>query len=150
MRYPPGDHRQSVLEKWMSKESLFVNPTPVPGRKDDAAKIDVTLLFDDCPRALYAVAEVLQWAVTKKQPTPYARGSWQGVEPFQPRYRAAQLRHILDAALGVTAGIPSHLTRDAETGLLQLAHNATDAIFQLEMACRELEQRKAQAEWETH
>lgn len=126
--------------------------TSVPGRKDDTGKLDITLLFDDCPHALEAITEVLQWAITKKQPTPYVRGSWQGVEPFQVRYRAAQLRHMLNAAkVGVLLGgsVPSHLARDQETGLLELAHIATDAVFQLEMACRELVQRRIQAEKET-
>jgi hypothetical protein len=110
-----------------------------PGRKDDAGKLDITLLFDDMPHALEAVTEVLQWAITKKQPVPYARGSWQGVEPFQPRYRAAQLRHMLNAAkAAIVSELPSHLARDHETGLLELAHIATDAMFQLEMAVREI------------
>lgn len=128
----------------MSKESLFiggpvVGDALIPGRKDDGGKLDVTLFFDDLPHAIEAVAEVLQWAITKKQPAPYARGSWQVVEPFQPRYRAAQLRHILDAAKTATmTGTPQEFTRDHETGLLQLAHNATDAMFQLEMAIRKL------------
>jgi hypothetical protein len=115
----------------------------VPGRKDDNGKLDITLLFDDLPHALEAVTEVLQWAITKKQPVPYERGSWQGVEPFQLRYRAAQLRHMLDAAKEAKmTGVPAHLTRDKETGLLQLAHVATDAMFQLEMAIRELQSCK--------
>lgn len=109
------------------------------GRKDDSGKLDLTLLIDDCPHALEAIAEVLQWAVTKKQPKPYERGSWQGVDDFQRRYRAAQLRHIFDAAKEAKAsGLPSEITTDAETGLLQLAHIATDAVFQLEMAIRKL------------
>jgi len=68
------------------------------GRKDDGGKLDVTLFFDDLPHAIEAVTEVLQWAVTKKQPTPYERGSWQGVEDFGRRYRGAQLRHELNRA----------------------------------------------------
>jgi hypothetical protein len=123
-----------------------------PGRKDDSGKLDITLFMDDLPHAVEAVTEVLQWAVTKKQPTPYKRGSWQGVDDFQRRYRAAQHRHALNAAKAKIDGIAveSHLARDWETGLLELAHIATDALFQLEMACRELKARKAQAEKETH
>lgn len=111
----------------------------VPGRKDDTGKLDVTLLFDDLPHALEAVAEVLQWAITKKQPVPYERGSWQGVSPFQRRYRAAMLRHTLNAAKAKINGDveTSEAARDHETGLLELAHVATDALFQLEMAIRE-------------
>lgn len=126
-----------------------IHPMPTPGRKDDSGKLDVTLFFDDLPHAIEAVAEVLQWAVTKKKPEPYRRGSWQGVDPFQPRYRAAQLRHMLDAAKEAKMlGVKPEFTRDIETGLLQLAHNATDAMFQLEMAVRELKRLKAKAEQE--
>jgi hypothetical protein len=111
--------------------------TPVPGRKDDSGKLDPTLLFDDLPHALEAVVEVLQWAITKKLPAPYSRGSWQGVEPFQVRYRAAQLRHMLNASKRSLANaVPYEDTTDDETGLLELAHIATGALFQLEMAIR--------------
>lgn len=117
----------------------------VNARKDDGGKLAVNLFFDDLPHAIEAVTEVLQWAVTKKKPLPYEPGSWQGVAI--DRYRAAQLRHMLDAAKEAKMlGVPSHLTRDKETELLQLAHNATDAMFQLEMACRELKANKAKAE----
>lgn len=119
--------------------SVPTSPGPVAGRKDDSAKLDLTLLFDDCPHALEAVAEVLQWAVTKKRPVPYERGSWQGVDDFQRRYRAAMQRHMLNNAktlLDPRDG--SDFPTDHETGLLELAHIATDAIFQLEMAIRKI------------
>jgi hypothetical protein len=107
----------------------------VPGRKDDSGKLDVTLFFDDLPHAIEAVTEVLQWAVTKKQPLPYRRGSWQGVEDFSRRYRGAQLRHMLNRAKAIKAGDAGE-PADAETGLMELAHIATDAMFLLEMAVR--------------
>lgn len=108
------------------------------GRKDDTGKLDVTLFFDDLPHAVEAVTEVLQWAVTKKQPTPYERGSWQHVTDFQRRYRGAMLRHTLNAAKTAKAdrGTGFEHARDAETGLLELAHIATDAMFLLEKAIR--------------
>jgi hypothetical protein len=125
-------------------ENLLTNFAPatsrVPGRKDDGAKLDLTLLFDDCPHALEAIAEVMQWAVTKKKPVPYERGSWQAVEPFQQRYRGAALRHELNSAKAVlagSAGTPEE-ARDPETGLLELAHIATNAVFRLEKAVRAL------------
>ena len=108
-------------------------PKAVAGRKDDTSKLDVTLLFDDLPHALEAVTEVMQWAITKKQPTAYVRGSWQGVPGGERRYRAAQLRHELNRAKSVLAGRD---TVDHETGLEELAHIATDALFRLEQACR--------------
>jgi hypothetical protein len=90
------------------------------------------------PHAIEAVAEVCQWAITKKQPKPYVRGSWQFVEDFQRRYRAALNRHQLNKAKAQVAGAaPSgDEPRDAETGLMELAHIATDAMVMLEMAVR--------------
>lgn len=105
------------------------------GAKDDGGKLDVTLLFDDMPNALYEVTKVLQWAITEKKPVPYERGSWQSVPDFQRRYRAAQLRHMLNAAIQRIDN-PASNPVDHETGLLELAHIATDALFQLEMAVR--------------
>lgn len=105
------------------------------GRKDDGGKLDVTLLFEDLPHALEGVAEVLQWAITKKAPVPYERGSWQGVAPFQRRYAGAQLRHELNRAKARLEGVASE-PLDAETGLMELQHIATDALFRLEMAMR--------------
>ena len=123
----------------------------VVGRKDDSGKLDITLFFDDLPNAIEGVTEVLQWAVTNKQPVPYERGSWQAVDNLQTRYRAAQLRHMLNAAKAkISTGAPQHLARDHETGLLELAHVATDAMFQLEMAMREVKRLRAEAELETH
>lgn len=108
------------------------------GRKDDGDKLDVTLFFDDLPHAIEAVTEVLQWAIAKKQPVPYERGSWQHVTDFQRRYRGAHLRHQLNAAKAVKVGSAYSVeqARDAETGLLELAHIATDAMFMLEKAVR--------------
>ena len=108
------------------------------GRKDDSGKLDMTL-FDDMPRALEAVAAVMQWAITKKQPKPYERGSWLGVEP--DRYRAAIRRH--DSAAAKQASLPAEraarFQKDDETGLLHLAHMACSALFALELTLREKE-----------
>lgn len=115
---------------------------PVKGRKDDGGKLDMTLL-DDMPRALEAVVEVMQWAITKKAPVPYVRSSWLGVSP--ERYDAAILRHHFGAAkqaAGHGPGsdvAPPKFQRDAETNLLHAAHKATSAMFALELALRELE-----------
>jgi hypothetical protein len=107
----------------------------VTGRKDDSGKLDVTLFFDDLPHAIEAVTEVLQWAITKKLPKPYERGSWQGVEDFQRRYKGAQLRHELNRSKALLGGCGVEPI-DHETELLELAHIATDAMFRLEMAVR--------------
>ena len=110
-------------------------PGGAPGRKDDSAKRDVTLFFNDLPHAIYAVTEVLQWAITKKQPVPYERGSWQSVPDFQRRYQAAGLRHELNRAIARIEGQVEE-PRDDETDLMELAHIAACAMFRLEMACR--------------
>lgn len=121
------------------------DPTPKEpaGRKDDSGKLDMTLL-DDMPRALKAVVEVMQWAIEKKKPTPYVRGSWLGVHP--DRYRAAIQRHNRDACEQASAGTaPARLQRDPETELLHLSHQACSALMALENTLRELEKANANA-----
>ena len=117
------------------------SPNKVPGRKDDSGKLDMTLL-DDMPRAVAAVVEVMQWAITKKQPLPYQRSSWLGVSA--DRYRAAIGRHDNDAAK--QAACPGNTSpvreqRDAETNLLHLAHLTCSAMMALENTLREIESR---------
>lgn len=114
------------------------------GRKDDSNKLDLTLFFDDLPNAIEGVAQVLQWAVKDKLPVPYERGSWQAVPDFQRRYRAAMLRHQVAQAKARQAG-KGDMGTDWETGLLELQHIATDAMFMLEMAMRERAKEKANA-----
>lgn len=106
------------------------------GRKDDGGKLDMNLL-DDMPRAVKAVVQVMQWAITDKKPTPYERGSWQGVHA--DRYRAAIKRHDRDACEQATADVPARFQKDKETNLLHLAHIATSAMMALENALREQE-----------
>lgn len=108
----------------------------VAGRKDDSGKLDMTLL-DDMPLALKAIVEVMQWAITKKQPVPYERGSWLGVEC--DRYRAAMTRHDVDACVqaSLNSGTARHQL-DPETNLLHLAHRACSSMMALELALREL------------
>ena len=127
------------LNRLRINEAKYTQPA---GRKDDSGKIDMTL-FDDMPRALKAVAEVMQWAITKKEPKPYDRGSWLGVSA--DRYRAAQQRH--NQAQGEQASSPTQppthnaprFQRDPETSPLHEAHKACSALFALELILRELE-----------
>ena len=99
------------------------------GRKDDG-KLDMTLL-DDMPRALSAVVDVMQWAITDKRPTPYERGSWLNVHA--DRYRAAMLRHNIAACKTDIA----RFGVDDETGRLHLAHVVVSALMALEITLRE-------------
>ena len=125
------------MTKFVYKVDENHNPVPA-SRKDDSGKLDMTLL-DDMPRALAAVVEVMQWAITKKQPEPYRRASWLGVEP--DRYRAAIMRHNVAAGkqCSDSGGLPVRMQRDAETKLLHLAHQACSALMALENTLREME-----------
>lgn len=122
----------------MGLPDYAATPPPPAGRKDDSGKLDMTL-FDDMPRALEAVAEVMQWAITKKQPVPYVRGSWLGVTA--DRYRAAIKRHDSSACRQANdkPGSVARCQRDDETKLLHLAHMACSALFALELTLREME-----------
>jgi hypothetical protein len=103
-------------------------------RKDDTGKVRMELLMD-MPRALRGVAEVLTWAITKKKPVPYEAGSWQHVEGYYQRYSGALLRHHNNIAMN------GQFALDAETGLLDLFHLATDALILAELAARQMEQQ---------
>ena len=92
--------------------------------KADAGKPNPLLLETGCPRALLAVTRVLDFGALKYEPH-----SWQGVEV--ERYNAAARRHRLARDLGEE--------RDPESGLLHLAHEAVNLLFQLEMKCRQTE-----------
>lgn len=90
--------------------------------KADAGKPNPLLLETGCPRALLAVTRVLDFGALK-----YEAHSWQGIEV--ERYNAAARRHRLARDLGEE--------RDSESGLLHMAHEAANLLFQLEMKCRE-------------
>ena len=89
--------------------------------KADAGKPNPLLLETGCPRALLAITRVLEFGATKYEPH-----SWQGVQT--ERYNAAARRHRIARDLGYE--------RDEESGLLHLAHEATNLLFQLEIWCR--------------
>lgn len=108
-------------------------PLPVKGRKDDSGKVRMELLMD-LSRAYEGVGQVLTWAVTDKKPIPYVPGSWQGVEDFHNRYMGALMRHLNNIHRNGPYAV------DKETGILDLKHLATDAMFLAEMASRDLEQ----------
>lgn len=139
-----GGHDKQKFVLVRSAEQRQAAPAPpapvVTARKDDSGKLDMNLL-DDMPRAIKAVVEVMQWAIQKKEPAPYLRGSWQGVHP--DRYRAAIKRHDRAACEQATADTPARLQLDDETGLLHLAHLATSALMALENVLREQEGHKS-------
>ena len=94
------------------------------GLKFDADKPRMELLIQGMPRALEAVGAVLTFGAQQ-----YEAHSWQYVEDNHNRYWAAKTRHELARAKGEQ--------RDPETGMLHLAHEATNALFLLELAILE-------------
>jgi hypothetical protein len=94
--------------------------------KADNGKHDPTLLMHDLGKALKAVTAVLNYGAEKYEP----RG-WKTVEPR--RYQSALLRHYNDHY------VMGELT-DNESGLLHLAHLATNALFLLQMHIENAEQ----------
>ena len=90
--------------------------------KADAGKSNPLLLYLGLPRALTAANRVLDYGAQK-----YEAHSWQSVAV--ERCAAAARRHQRARDLGELA--------DDESGLLHLAHEATNILFQLEMKCRD-------------
>lgn len=93
------------------------------GMKYDGGKPRMALLFDGCPHALEAVAQVLTFGAQK-----YAAHSWQTVPEGEERYKSALLRHL--TAVGKGEEI------DSESNLHHLAHAACNALFILELELR--------------
>ncbi|PCJ07616.1 MAG: hypothetical protein COB16_10755 [Rhodobacteraceae bacterium] len=89
--------------------------------KAKGGKSNPLLLEMGVPRALAAVNRVLDYGAEK-----YAAHSWQRVDV--ERYNFAARRHRIARDLGEA--------RDLESGLLYLAHEAANILFQLEMMCR--------------
>lgn len=85
------------------------------GRKDDAGKLDYTLLPWD---ALTEVVKVLQHGCEK-----YQRDNWMHVPNAAARYEAAGMRHRIARLQGED--------KDPESGLSHLAHETTCLLFQL-------------------
>lgn len=78
-------------------------------------------IYEMFPHALLDVAAVLTFGAGK-----YGPNNWQNVTPFQERYSAALVRHVLAHGTGEFT--------DAESGLPHLAHACTNALFLLSEA----------------
>lgn len=93
-------------------------PTADQTQKADGGKSDPLLLEVDLARALAVVNAVLDYGKQKYG----ARGGWKAVDIM--RYDSAARRHRRARDTGETV--------DAESGLLHLAHEACNVLFQLE------------------
>jgi len=93
-----------------------------PGAKLDAEKLRVDLVMDGFSLALQEVAKVAGYGARK-----YSEGGWQHIPQGEQRYRAAAGRHRLKRVR------ESH---DPDTQLLHLAHEAWNALAELELVLR--------------
>lgn len=98
-----------------------------PGTKLDSGKVKVSLLFNDFPRALLAVAKIATFGADK-----YSEGGWLEVQDGIKRYDNAKNRHILYGAIDPV---------DDESGMLHLAHECWNALAKLELTLREEESK---------
>ena len=96
-----------------------------PGVKFDAGKVRPSLILNDMPRAMLAVAEIGTYGAYK-----YSEGGWLEVENGIARYTDAMDRHR------IKEGLESH---DTDSGLLHAAHLAWNALARLELMLKEQE-----------
>lgn len=91
-----------------------------PGAKLDAGKVDVGLLFESFPNALFGVAQVATFGANK-----YTRNGWKEVPKGIQRYAAAEGRHKLYRWMG-----ESH---DKDSKLPHQFHEVWNSLAQLEL-----------------
>lgn len=118
---PTPNHYPHPQDERAPKHVARMGPENALGRKDDAGKLDYTLLPWD---ALSEVVKVLQHGVEK-----YQRDNWMHVPNANERYEAAGMRHRIARLQGEEL--------DPESGLSHLAHEATCLLFQLWFKARE-------------
>lgn len=109
------------LAQWPADPSGLDAHTP--GAKLDAGKPQPLLVERDMSRALAAVIEVATFGATK-----YSPGGWLKVKKGFDRYSDAEARHRNKRHQGET--------RDADSGLLHLQHEAWNALAKLELYLR--------------
>ena len=90
------------------------------GLKFDGDKPRMNLVVTGMPHALLEIGKVLTFGASK-----YEANSWKGVPNGEERYLAASIRHNLQRQCGEVL--------DKESGLMHLAHEACNILFQLEL-----------------
>lgn len=106
---------------------------PAPGIKHDQGKNRLGLVLGGFSRAVWAVGEVGTFGAVK-----YVENSWQNLEDGERRYTDAMLRHLMADLRGEE--------RDAESGLLHLAHAAWCALAILDLRLKVMEPPPANSE----
>lgn len=118
---PPKNFAEQRLEEMEAEKAKIAG-----ARKDDQGKPPIFRgVLNYFPRALAAVAEVSDLGAKK-----YAWGGWRGVKDGFNRYTDGLGRHLLGEAIR---------ERDTETGLLEAAHAAWNALARLELKLTEME-----------
>ena len=101
-------------------------PQHEPGAKLDKGKPKVGLVFASFPDAISLVADVSQFGAEK-----YSLFGWEHVPNAIDRYWDALGRHVLKCSKGV---IVKDFSKDAESGINELAHVAWNALAVLQKA----------------
>ena len=99
-----------------------------PGAKFDSGKVRPSLILNDMPRAILAVAKVGTYGAEK-----YSEGGWKYVDDGIQRYTDAMDRHRIKEGVE---------TRDGDSGLMHAAHAAWNALARLELMLRDYEEPK--------
>ena len=86
------------------------------GKKEDAEKLDWSLLLEIHPKQLEEVIRVLEHGARK-----YGRENWKQLSDFRRRYINALQRHLVAFADGQEC--------DKETGLHHMAHAICNCLF---------------------
>lgn len=95
------------------------------GKKDDAGKIQPSIVLGDFSRALIEVCKAGETGIQR-----YGPSDWLNVPEARKRYEDALLRHWLSSKT-------EQLDQDSQ--LLHLAHTAWNALAVLELELRTLE-----------
>lgn len=101
-----------------------------PGAKLDAGKPRMSLVLKSFARAIWKVCEVGTYGAIK-----YSADGWLQVENGEERYNDAELRHMFTRFMGEDL--------DPDTELEHLAHEAWNALAQLELALRKKDEQQA-------
>ena len=129
--------RTTAIKAKVAREGERIHRVPVneidpqglkagdPGAKFDAGKVRPSLILNDMPRAMLAVAEIGTYGAQK-----YSEGGWKHVDAGIARYTDAMDRHRLKE------GLESH---DPDSELLHAAHLAWNALARLELILKEQE-----------
>lgn len=107
----------------IERDPSGLNPSD-PGAKLDEGKPKVAQILRQFARALWQVSQVGTLGAEK-----YSMGGWTEVDDGFNRYDDAQMRHWLMDAMGET--------RDTQTELLHLSHEAWNALAKLERYLRD-------------